>query len=115
MDSKPSIAERRQSARFALQMPMRYRALEDTAWHEGRTENVGKSGVFFLNDNTLRLAAPVEMVLSFPVELGGEAGATTICRGRIVRAEPRVLPDGRAGMAATIDSFLMTHGDPRRI
>lgn len=115
MDQKPSTGERRQAARFALQMPMRYRAIEDTTWHEARTENVGKSGVFFRNDEMLRVDTPVEMVLSLPVELGGEAGATTICRGRIVRMEPPARPDDRAGMAATIESFLMTHGDPRRI
>ena len=115
MDQNSSIGERRHAARFAMQMPMRYRALDNLTWHDGRTENVGKSGVFFRNDNVLRADTPVEMVLSLPVELGGEVGATTICRGCIVRMEPPVLTDGRAGMAATIDSFLMTHGDPRRI
>jgi hypothetical protein len=100
--------------RFALEMPMRYRSLQDATWHETRTENVGKSGVFFRDEPLLTLDTPIEMVLSLPAELGGEPGATTICRGRIVRVE-EAATDRRAGMAASIDSFLMAHGDPRRI
>jgi PilZ domain len=115
MDQKPPTPERRLATRFTLQMTMRYRAMNDAAWHEGRTENVAKNGVFFRDDHLLQVDTPVEMILQLPVELGGEAGATTTCRGRIVRMEQSLLPDRRPGMAATIESFLMTHGDPRRV
>jgi hypothetical protein len=115
MDQRHPEHERRLAQRFALQLPIRYRAIADVIWQEAHTENVGKSGVFFRHDATLDVDTPIEMVLSLPVELGGELGATTHCRGRIVRVEARTGLDPRLGMAATIESFSMTHGDPRRV
>ena len=114
MDQKPPT-ERRLAARFGLQTTMRYRAMHDATWHEAQTENVGRSGVFFRDDHLLQVDTPVEMILTLPTELGGESGATTMCRGRIVRVEQPDLPDRHPGMAATIESYRMAHGDPRRI
>jgi hypothetical protein len=113
MDPKSLAEERRLATRFALEMPMRYRALEEVTWRETRTENVGRSGVFFRDEPSLTLDTPIEMVLLLPVELGGEPGANSVCRGRIVRVEEAT--NRLAGMAATIESYLMEHGDPRRI
>lgn len=107
--------ERRTGARFEVRMPMRYRALDASTWHDAHTENVGKSGVFFRCAEELQADTPIDMVLSLPVGFGGDSGATTVCRGRIVRVEAEARPGARIGIAATIDSYLMMHGDPRRI
>lgn len=115
MDQTSHTQERRLARRFTLQMSMRYRAMDDATWHDTQTENIGRTGVFFRDDRVLQIDTPVEMILSLPVEIGGEPGATTICRGRIIRIEDATSEHHRGGMAATIDSYLMAHGDPRRI
>jgi hypothetical protein len=120
-DAPDAAGDRRDATRFALQMPMRVRALAVAAWFEARTENVGRSGVFFRHERTtgdeiaLQVGTPVEMILSLPVELGGGSSATTTCRGRIVRIEQSDPSDRGEGIAATIDSFQMAHGYPKTL
>ena len=86
---------------------MRYRAIGDPEWRTAETENVGKNGVLFRDDESLSVDTPIEMVLSLPLGIDGEPGATTTCRGRVVRVEVR--SHGEHGTAATIDSFFMSH------
>ena len=114
IDRKRATTERRAAKRFDLQMPIRYRRLQDTTWREAKIENIGKGGIYFRGKHVLAVDTPIEVVLSFPAELGGEPGATTTCRGRIARVDTPLL-SRRGGCAATIDSYLMAHGDLRRI
>jgi hypothetical protein len=115
MMDRSSSRERRLGTRFPLQLPIRYRAMNEPTWHDARTENIGRSGVSFLADETLQVNTRVELVFSLPVELGGSSGVTTICHGRVVRTETSTSSHSRGRIAATIDDFVMTHGDPRRI
>jgi hypothetical protein len=105
--------------RYRLQIPLRYRSTGDDEWRDGRTENISRSGVLFRTDRLMPPQTRIEMLLALPAELGGDAAATVICRGRIVRTELRAGDAGNdAGpvVAATIAGYRIAHSsDPRRI
>ena len=73
--------------RFALDVPLRYRPIGATAWQEGRTENISRSGVLFLADRVMEVDTRIEMTFVLPVTgLSGQV----VCRGRVVRiVQPR--------------------------
>jgi hypothetical protein len=113
---KPAYAR---APRYRLQIPLRYRSTGDEEWRDGYTENISRSGVLFRTDRLMPSHARVEMMLALPAEVGGDAAATVICRGRIVRTELRAGDAGNdAGpvVAATIAGYRIAHSsDPRRI
>jgi len=114
--------------RFTLHLPLRYRAVGETRWHEARTENISRSGVLFRPGDreaiaigeerpdslrAFRLAGlldvdtPVEMSFVLP---GGPAPAEVVCRGRIVRVVPPHEPEARPAVAATISGYRFVRG-----
>ena len=93
---------RRRAARFVIQIPLRYRTSGETNWHEGRIENISRSGVLFRAEHHLEPKTPVEMSFVLPVEIGGEVGAEVICGGYIVRTVETLTPDNLPGLAAAI-------------
>jgi len=76
---------RDRAARFKMQTSVRYRVVGDKAWRKGQTENISRSGVLFRVERALEPRAPIEMRLTLPVTLAGEAAASIVCLGRIVR------------------------------
>jgi hypothetical protein len=97
---------------------MQFRSSGDPHWHEGRTENISRSGVLFRSTQLMPSRTPIEMLLALPAEVGGGESATVICRGRVVRSEPPNDDDTEPAMAATIAGYRLTHSqgsDPRRI
>jgi len=106
------------AARFAIQIPMRYRPAGDRQWRDGYTENISRSGVLFRTSQQIPLLTPIDMMLALPSEVGGGEDATVICRGRVVRTEPANPLDPRPAIAATIAGYRIAHvqgNDPRRI
>lgn len=88
--------------RFELDLPVHYRPIGDAHWHEGRTENISRSGVLFRAGEILDVDTEVEMRFLLPVEPTAPA---IVCRGRVVRT---VLPGGdgrRCGLAVTIARY----------
>jgi PilZ domain-containing protein len=83
-------------------MPLRYRVLGEAQWHEGRTENISRSGILFRTTDIVDLDVRVEMSFVLPIL---PAPPAILCRGRIVRT---TLPGGNAhqtGVAATISRY----------
>jgi PilZ domain-containing protein len=102
--------------RYSLPITVLYRACGDSAWLEGRTENISKSGVLIRADWMMALSTPVELLLDIPPELPTPFTGTTICRGRIVRAEGPSAEEHRTAFAATIAEYETSNVvDPRRI
>ena len=93
------------AARYAVRMPMRYRASGEVSWRDGTTENISRSGIAFRGEQVLEPATSVEMTLALPVEIAGEQGANVFCRGLIVRAALPQVPGERPALAATIEEF----------
>jgi len=94
--------------RFSLPLSLRYRSAGASLWHDGRIENISRSGVLFWTEEPLDVDTPVEMRIALPL-LRTSPGI--VCRGRIVRT---VLPSARhapPGLAATISSYRFVRDD----
>jgi PilZ domain-containing protein len=92
--------------RFALHFSLRYRPVGAAQWHQGRIENISRSGVLFWTDNALEVDTRVEMSFVLPLL----DSPWVVCRGHIVRA---VLPSDRQaplGLAATISAYRFVRG-----
>ena len=76
---------RLRAARFMMRTPVRYRLIGDSDWQQGQTENISRIGVLFRVERASEPRAPIEMRLVLPVTLTGEAAASIVCFGRIVR------------------------------
>jgi len=95
------------AARLPLNLPLRYRAVGATRWHEGRIENISRSGVLFRAADLVDLDARVEITLVLPLRVSTSA---LVFRARIVRT---ILPGGfekRPGLAATISRYRFRRG-----
>jgi hypothetical protein len=95
--------------RFAIETTIRYRSVGQPGWYEGKTENISGSGVLFRGKNLLAPKTRVEMTFPLPIRGSGATGANVTCFGRIVRKVPRVGPKGEAGLAATIEEYVLAH------
>jgi hypothetical protein len=98
--------------RFAIEVPLRYRAAGAPEWHAGRSSNISRSGVLFRGDEVLVPEMLVELILRLPLMLLGEPGAEVVCSGQVVRTIATVgLP---VTLAATIDQFRFVRGEAER-
>jgi CheY-like chemotaxis protein len=95
--------------RFQIQLPLRYRRLGETDWHVGTTENISRSGLLFLADESLQPSSQVEINLVLPAEIAGLSGTEVVCRGEVVRiieSQGNMSP----ALAARILQYHFQHG-----
>jgi hypothetical protein len=97
--------------RFAIETTIRYRDVGQKGWHQGRTENISGSGVLFRAKDLVALKTRVEMIFPLLVKGSGATGANVRCFGQIVRRVPPVGLKGESGLAATIEEYLLVHGE----
>lgn len=73
--------------RFPIRTALRYRRRGETAWSEGTTVNISRTGVLFRTEEKMEPETVLEMQIVFPS--GITAGATThvICWGPVIRTE----------------------------
>jgi hypothetical protein len=86
--------------RFPIHMSLRYRMPGESAWLEGKTENISRSGVLFHTSAPLEVNTPIEVGLELPVEAGGEPGKMMLCQACVVRTLPPAASDAPPTMAA---------------
>jgi PAS domain S-box-containing protein len=99
--------------RFQLHLPLRYRRLGEKIWHEGKTENISRSGMLFQADEELQPNSQLEINLVLPAEIAGLSATEVVCRGEVVRtvagnegAEKKLSP----ALAARILQYHFQHG-----
>ena len=88
--------------RFPLQLPLRYRAVGEGTWREGRTENISRSGVLFRAENLLQVSTAVELTFMLSV---ADLNSEVFCRGQVVRTVPPAGPSDPPSLAATIANY----------
>ncbi len=96
--------------RFQLHLPLRYRRLGENNWHEGKTENISRSGMLFQAEEALQPSAVLEINLVLPQEIAGLSETEVVCRGEVVRT---VQPNGGTvtpALAARILQYHFQHG-----
>ena len=73
------------ASRFPLHLSVRYRRVGDPQWHEGKTENISRSGVLFRAEDSMQVDTDLEIRLELPVAAPGSGRPEVSCRGRVVR------------------------------
>jgi PilZ domain len=91
--------------RFAIAMPLSYRRPGEPDWHEGKVENISRTGVLFNAKELMDESAPVEMTFQLPVEIGGAGAAQVFCAGKIVRTVLPPSSDQQPALAAQFRSY----------
>lgn len=99
-----TVAERRASRRFNMNLPLvvRFAAGDRCVEHRGATRDVSFRGLYFMVDDRPEADASVEFVLTLPNESTLGADFHVRCHGRVVRLERN---NGRCGVAARIDRY----------
>ena len=96
--------------RFKLHLPLRYRRLGEKQWHDGKTENISRSGMLFQADELLQPSSQLEINLVLPAEIAGLSATEVVCRGEVVRT---VEANGKTlspALAARILQYHFQHG-----
>ncbi len=70
--------------RFELSIPIMYRRRNDDQWFHANVVNLSESGVLF-GPTELEPGAPVEVILSPPIQVGAFATGKQICAAEVVR------------------------------
>ncbi len=95
--------------RFPIEAKMQYREGGESAWHEGKTINISRSGVLFKSDYAVEPRKVLEMRIAFPPEFTGDSETGVLCWGPIVRHQPVSQNDGAPAMAASIFHYRFQH------
>jgi len=96
--------------RFHLNLPLKYRRIDEETWHVGQTKNISRSGLLFQAEDFLQPNVILEINLVLPAEIAGLSPTEVICRGEIVRT---VEPNGERlppALAAKILQYRFQHG-----
>jgi hypothetical protein len=88
--------------RVPLPLLLRYRSIDDSQWHEGRVENISRSGVLFSTPDLLDVDTELEMTFELPVP---PAPPAILCRGRVVRTVAAGAGGWHPALAATIAAY----------
>ncbi len=96
--------------RFQLHLPLRYRRLGETIWHEGTTENISRSGMLFQADEVLQPSSQLEINLVLPAEIAGLSATEVVCRGEVVRTVEAHGTTINPALAARILQYHFQHG-----
>lgn len=94
--------DRRGKLRFAITREVKYRVLRADRVAElgtGRTVNMSSSGIYFISEKTLPLAAPLELSVSWPALLNESCPMKLTIHGAVVRSD-----DG-GGTAVNIERY----------
>lgn len=108
---------RPRAERFPIRTSLRYRESGESAWSEGTTLNISRSGVFFRAEREVDPKTVLEMRIQFPAEVVGEAPANVLCWGPVVRTVPPESPHGLPAVAVEILRYRFardeSNGEPR--
>ena len=96
--------------RFQLQLPLRYRRIDEEKWHEGQTKNISRSGMLFQGEDFLQPSVILEINLVLPAEIAGLSPTEVFCRGEIVRTVTGVGEEVSPALAAKILQYRFEHG-----
>jgi hypothetical protein len=99
--------EKRNNARQALQIPLRFRSLElDASDPEvpAETSNISRTGLFMRTPRPLKVGTPLSLTLRVPTYLSGDARSDINCMGRVIHE--RRLPNGDIGYGVQFEQIL---------
>jgi hypothetical protein len=104
----------RQSQRFPIRMPVRFRFFGEGQWQQGRTVNVSSSGIFFRCQLSADRGTRIEMDFILPTSRAKDSGLEVACKGEVVRIEPPLRVDGEPSLAVAIIDYRLLPFVPGR-
>jgi CheY-like chemotaxis protein len=96
--------------RFQLQLPLKYRRLDEKDWHDGETRNISRSGLLFQAEDLLQPNVILEINLVLPTEIAGLSQTEVVCRGEVVRTVQTSGDEMPPALAAKILQYRFHHG-----
>ncbi|MBZ5701568.1 MAG: PilZ domain-containing protein [Acidobacteriia bacterium] len=104
-------AERRNSQRFQMRLPLTVRWTTGAAVAETSTESrdVSSRGVYFYLSKDVKEGSAVEIILTLPNEITMAGPVKVRCLGRVQRTEERA--EGAVGVVAAIERYEFLRGD----
>jgi len=100
----------KRAPRFQLQLPLKYRRLDEEIWHDGETRNISRSGLLFEAEDPLQPNVVLEINLVLPAEIAGLSPTEVVCRGEVVRAVTGTEGEMTPALAAKILQYRFQHG-----
>jgi PAS domain S-box-containing protein len=96
--------------RFQLNLPLKYRRLDEEDWHDGKTQNISRSGLLFQAEDFLQPSVILEINLVLPAEIAGLSQTEVVCRGEVVRTVQAAGEEVPPALAAKILQYRFQHG-----
>jgi PAS domain S-box-containing protein len=96
--------------RFQLQLPLKYRRLDEEKWHAGETRNISRSGLLFQAEDLLQPNVILEINLVLPAEIAGLSPTEVVCKGEVVRTIESNGEKMPPALAAKILQYHFQHG-----
>jgi hypothetical protein len=102
--------ERRQSIRFNLHLPLRYRLSQkgaETRWSTGVTRDMSRDGLVFKTRRPLPLGAHIEVRIDWPARYESVYPVDLQATGFVIRSD-----NGRSAVRITSHRFLVNAAAP---
>ena len=90
MKAETDKLDRRSANRFSIGLEVRFKVpgrRSENGSGSGRTMNISRKGVLFTTDHYLAPGSRLELSISWPGPLNGEASVKLMAHGRVVRCE----------------------------
>lgn len=110
MASSPSSPSSLRPKRFALELPVEFRAQGSDRWSEATTQNISANGILFRARTPLPPLTPLDVKLQLPATLTGEGVVRLLCSGYVVRSAGPQTPMQEAEVAATFLHAQLANG-----
>ncbi len=110
MGTSPNPPAPARPKRFALELPIEFRAQDEDRWWPGTTKNISANGVLFSAHKHVPPQTAIEITLQLPAALTGDSVVRLLCLGHVVRSvEPRSRTD-ETQVAATFVDYRLANG-----
>ncbi len=98
--------ELRSTRRFNLRLPVEVKYSADSVKHaKAHTRDVSSRGICFYFDAQIEPGSDIEFTLTLPPEITLTESIRVRCKGTVVRVEAPATPNGKVGVAATIQHY----------
>src|SRR5512135_3119766 len=110
MATSPEAPALSSPKRFALELPIEFRAQHDHRWWPGKTENISANGMLFTARKRVLPLSPIQITLQLPAALTGDGAVRLLCFGYVVRALDPQPPSDEFRVAATLFDYRLVNG-----
>ena len=88
---KGPASRKPRAQRYPIRTSVRYRARGEPAWNQADTVNISRTGVLFHAGKPVEPETLLEIRILFPSEITGDAPASVVCWGPVVRTDGSTL------------------------